>query len=63
MIQKSDGLNLSLNEDLDRNISFDFQRHVLEFDADLFSAMNLGAHIYQYFENGINVKPLMTSSA
>lgn len=50
LIQKSDGLNLSLNEDLDRNISFDFQRHVLEFDADLFSAMNMGAHIYQYFE-------------
>ncbi|MBK6545013.1 MAG: hypothetical protein IPG12_07055 [Saprospiraceae bacterium] len=50
LIQKSDGLNLGLNEDLDRHISFDFQRHVLEYDADFFSAMNLGAHIYQYFE-------------
>ncbi len=51
LIQKSDVLKLGLNEDLVRHKSFDFRSHVLEYDADLFSAMNLSAHIYQYFEN------------
>jgi len=51
LIQKSDGLAEMLNEDIVTKGSFRIQDHILEYDADLFSSICLGTHLYQYIYN------------
>ena len=48
LIQKSDYLELSMEENPQQVDVFDFNRHLLEIDADTYSALCLGTHIMQY---------------
>ncbi len=50
LIQNSDGLVEMLHEYIRVKTTFDIQDHIIEFDADLFSSICLGAHLYQYIE-------------
>ncbi len=50
LIQKSDYLGLNMEENPQPIEFFDFNRHLLEIDADTFSALCLGTHIMQYSE-------------
>ena len=50
LIQKSDGLDEMLNEDIVTKATFNIQDHILEYDADLFSSICLGTHLYQYID-------------
>lgn len=47
-IQKSDLLEQGLREDVNNLGGFDSYRHLLEYDADVFSSICLGTHVYQY---------------
>lgn len=62
LIQKSKYLELNMEENPENQENFDINRHLLEIDADTFSALCLGTHIMQYSEKlfGQNVsKPLI----
>ncbi|CAL2093320.1 conserved protein of unknown function [Tenacibaculum sp. 190524A02b] len=48
LIQNSDLLLDTLRENPNGNVNYDFNRHLLEIDADTFSALCLGTHIFQY---------------
>lgn len=48
--QESKYLSIELHENHSSGV-LDFERHVLEFDADIFSAIAVSTHIFQYFEN------------
>lgn len=50
LIQKSDYLELSMEENPISIEDFDINRHLLEIDADTFSALCIGSHIIQYSE-------------
>ncbi|SDX59556.1 hypothetical protein [Flavobacterium degerlachei] len=50
LIQKSDYLELNLEENPETIEVFDINRHLMEIDADTFSALCLGTHIMQYSE-------------
>lgn len=50
LIQKSQLLENNLYEHLDNLESFSELRHILELDADEFSAISIGAHLLQYAE-------------
>ena len=50
LVQKSKYIDSSLGENPKELKEFDFQRHVLEYDADVFSSLCIGAHIMQYVE-------------
>jgi len=51
LIQKSDYLTVGLSEDVTSSTNFNLERHVLEYDADAFSAVSLGTHLYQYIRD------------
>ena len=51
LIQKSTFLELGMDENLTSNHDFSELRHLLELDADEYSAISLGAHIIQYADN------------
>lgn len=51
LIQKSEYLELNMEENPLPIENFDINRHLLELDADTFSALCLGTHIMQYSEN------------
>lgn len=57
LIQKSDLLENRLYEHLDNSGEYSEIRHLLELDADEFSALSIGAHILQYAEKmfGANI--------
>lgn len=62
LIQNSDYLELSMEENPSNLENFDIDRHLLEIDADTFSALCIGTHIIQYSEKmfGENAsKPLL----
>lgn len=50
LVQQSDYLELNLEENPQPIENFDINRHLLEIDADTFSALCLGTHIMQYSE-------------
>ena len=50
LVQNSKYLDSSLEENPSPTISFDIDRHLLEIDADTFSALCLGTHVMQYSE-------------
>nr|WP_293300016.1 hypothetical protein [Allomuricauda sp.] len=50
LVQNSNFLNDSVEENPVFNSRFNFDRHLLEIDADTFSALCLGTHIFQYCE-------------
>lgn len=58
IIQKSEYLEFGLLEQSQKMEEFDLTRHKLEMDADEFSSINMGSHIYQYglkmFEGKLN---------
>ena len=58
LIQKSDLLEEGLHESYDRNSQYSEKRHVLELDADEYSAINLAAHISHFVrsEFGENIR-------
>lgn len=64
LIQKSDYLNLSMEENPQPVEIFDLNRHLLEIDADTYSALCLGTHIMQYSEKifGKNPSKLVVES-
>ncbi|MFM2393210.1 MAG: hypothetical protein RLZZ546_1192 [Bacteroidota bacterium] len=47
--QDSNFLVNELNEDHTTN-AFDIERHVLEYDADIFASLSICTHIYEYFD-------------
>lgn len=51
VIQGSDYLNQRLNEQFVSASSFDLYKHVIELDADEFSALRIGDHVIQYMSN------------
>lgn len=51
LVQKSELLENRLYEHLDNSEGYLERRHLLELDADEFSAISIGAHILQYAEN------------
>lgn len=51
LIQKSEFLDSGLNENLDGTVVFSSRRHLLELDADEFSAVSIAAHTVQYASN------------
>lgn len=51
LIQKSELLKDGMSEDVEVMTTFDSARHLLEYDADIFSAICLGTHVYQYIED------------
>ncbi|AEE48179.1 hypothetical protein [Haliscomenobacter hydrossis] len=51
LIQKSDYLTLSIYEDADHDSQFFITRHLLEIDADEFSAINVVAHVVDHAED------------
>lgn len=62
LIQKSEYLELSMEENPLTIESFDINRHLLEIDADTFSALCIGSHIIQFSKKifGENIsKPLL----
>ncbi|CAA0163287.1 conserved hypothetical protein [Tenacibaculum maritimum] len=62
LIQKSNYLELSMEENPKAVENFNMDRHLLEIDADTFSALCIGTHIIQYSENifGENIsRPIM----
>lgn len=62
LIQKSNYLELNLEENPETIGFFDINRHLIEIDADTFSALCLGTHIMQYSDKifGLNAsKPLI----
>jgi hypothetical protein len=48
LIQKSQFLIQSLQEEITENVDAISRRHLLEFDADRFSSLSIGTHIVQY---------------
>jgi len=64
LIQKSDYLELNMEENPQPIEVFDFNRHLLEIDADTFSALCLGTHIMQYSEKvfGENASKLLVEA-
>lgn len=50
LVQNSNLLNDSLYENSERIVTFDFQRHQLEMDADSFSALCMSTHLIQYIK-------------
>lgn len=51
LIQKSEHLDDKLNEDVTSPTFFDLASHIREYDADIFSGICLGTHLYQYIVN------------
>ena len=64
LIQQSDCLELNMEENPQPIDVFDFDRHLLEIDADTFSALCLGTHIMQYSEKlfGENVSKVLVEA-
>jgi len=48
LIQNSDSLLTSLEEKVNNKSIFSLESHILELDADEFSALNIGAHLFDY---------------
>lgn len=48
LIQKSDLLEQTIYESFDEENIFSIKKHILEFDADQFSSLCIGAHTLQY---------------
>ncbi|MDY0143743.1 MAG: hypothetical protein RBR97_17800 [Bacteroidales bacterium] len=48
LIQNSEFLLSSLNEIVDNESKFNIENHILELDADEFSALCIGAHLFDY---------------
>lgn len=55
--QDSQYLSKEMHEDHNES-SFDYCRHLLEYDADIFSALSLSTHIFDYFDKWHNRKTL-----
>lgn len=64
LIQKSDYLELCLEENPEPVEVYDLDRHLLEIDADTFSALCLGTHIMQYSNKifGDNISKLLVEA-
>lgn len=64
LIQQSDYLELTMEEDPQPIAEFDFDRHLLEIDADTYSALCLGTHIMQYSEKvfGVNASKVLVEA-
>ena len=54
LIQKSDLLANMLSESSDSGNHFSIRTHLLELDADQFSALCIGAHTLQYIKKMFN---------
>jgi hypothetical protein len=51
LIQQSDFLNEGIQENsLNNEAAFNFEKHILEFDADCYSTLSLANHIVDYYE-------------
>ena len=48
LIQKTETQKFNMSEDISNFESFNVNNHILEYDADLFSAICIGTHLYQY---------------
>ncbi len=64
LIQQSEYLELTMEENPQPIQDFDFNRHLLEVDADTYSALCLGTHIMQYSEKifGLNVSKILVEA-
>src|SRR5690606_2732191 len=51
LMQAIDPANPLCQEDLSSGASFNIMQHLREHDADAYSALSIGASIWQYFEN------------
>lgn len=50
LIQKSKLLESTIYEDTQENSNYSLEKHILEIDADEFSSLSIGSHIFQYAE-------------
>lgn len=55
--QDSQYLSNGMHEE-HNDANFEYSRHLLEYDADIFSALSLSTHIFQYFDNWHHRKTL-----
>lgn len=56
LIQKSKLLENTIYEDTQANGNYSIEKHILEIDADEFSSLSIGAHIFQYAETTFGEK-------
>lgn len=63
LIQQSDYLELNMEENPQPIDIFDFDRHLLEIDADTFSALCLGTHIMQYLTELVEANDALITTA
>jgi hypothetical protein len=48
LIQKSEFLELNLLENLTAEDNFNFDKHIIEIDADIYASLSIGSHVIQF---------------